>query len=178
MLQIELFINPCEIAPGEHLFTPEDFADDMSALVEVMAWCRQATSHYLSQNWHRSMSPFGITRPQCDNHSVVTTRIFWVSLVNIMATDGLGACVIWPSAAMVLILQDKPILDNHKGRFQLPGFSQGQGEMIQNANIDGLVQERCNSSALAMELHLSCTNPLICFMFLRILSPQQRLIVL
>ena len=26
-------------------------------------------------------------------------------------------------------------------------------------NIDGLVQERCNSSALAMELRLSCTNP-------------------
>ena len=28
-------------------------------------------------------------------------------------------------------------------------------------HIDGLVQERCNSSALAMELRLSCTNPLI-----------------
>ena len=28
-------------------------------------------------------------------------------------------------------------------------------------NIDGLVQERCNSSALAMELCLSCTNPSI-----------------
>ena len=27
-------------------------------------------------------------------------------------------------------------------------------------NIDGLVQERRNSSALAMELRLSCTNPL------------------
>ena len=27
--------------------------------------------------------------------------------------------------------------------------------------IDGLVQERHNSSALAMELRLSCTNPLI-----------------
>ena len=25
--------------------------------------------------------------------------------------------------------------------------------------IDGLVQERRNSSALAMELHISCTNP-------------------
>ena len=25
-------------------------------------------------------------------------------------------------------------------------------------DIDGLVQERCNSSALAMELHLSCTS--------------------
>ena len=29
--------------------------------------------------------------------------------------------------------------------------------------IDGLVQEIRNSSALAMELCLSCTNPLICF---------------
>ena len=29
-------------------------------------------------------------------------------------------------------------------------------------HFDGLVQERCNSSALAMELHLSCTNPSIC----------------
>ena len=28
-------------------------------------------------------------------------------------------------------------------------------------HIDGLVQERRNPSALAMELHLSCTNPLI-----------------
>ena len=31
-----------------------------------------------------------------------------------------------------------------------------------NAYINGLVQERHNSSALAMELCLSCTNPLIC----------------
>ena len=29
-------------------------------------------------------------------------------------------------------------------------------------NFNGLVQERCNSSALAMELQLSCTNPSIC----------------
>ena len=38
--------------------------DDKSTLVQVMAWCCQATSHYLSQCWHRSMSPNGITRPQ------------------------------------------------------------------------------------------------------------------
>ena len=29
-----------------------------------MAWCRQATSHYLNQCWSRSMSPSGVTRPQ------------------------------------------------------------------------------------------------------------------
>ena len=36
--------------------------------------------------------------------------------------------------------------------------------MIQelDEHFDGLVQERRNSSALAMELHLSCTKPSIC----------------
>ena len=29
-----------------------------------MAWCCQATSHYLSQCWPRSLSPYDITRPQ------------------------------------------------------------------------------------------------------------------
>ena len=41
-----------------------DLSDDKSALVQVMAWCRQATSHYLNQCWPRSMSPYGVTRPQ------------------------------------------------------------------------------------------------------------------
>ena len=43
---------------------PQDLTDDKSTLVQVMAWCRQATSHYLSQCWPRSMSPNGVTRPQ------------------------------------------------------------------------------------------------------------------
>ena len=44
-----------------------DLTDDKSTLVQVMAWCRQATSHYLSQCWHRFTSPYGITRPQWVN---------------------------------------------------------------------------------------------------------------
>ena len=46
---------------------PLNLTDDKSTLVQVMAWCRQATSHYLSQCWPRYMSPNGITRPQCVN---------------------------------------------------------------------------------------------------------------
>ena len=38
--------------------------DDKSTLVQIMAWCRQATSYYLSQCWWRSLSPYGVTRPQ------------------------------------------------------------------------------------------------------------------
>ena len=37
-----------------------------------MAWCHQATSHYLSQCWPRSLSPYGFTRPQ------------WVNVIHYM----------------------------------------------------------------------------------------------
>ena len=47
----------------------QDPADHQSTLVQVMAWCRQATSHYLSQCWPSSMSPYGVTRPQWVNSS-------------------------------------------------------------------------------------------------------------
>ena len=46
---------------------PQGLTGDKSTLVQVMAWCRQASSHYLSQCWPRSMSPNGVTRPQCVN---------------------------------------------------------------------------------------------------------------
>ena len=44
-----------------------NLTDDKSILVGVMAWCHQATSHYLSQCWPRSKSPYGVTRPQWVN---------------------------------------------------------------------------------------------------------------
>ena len=48
-------------------WTPQDLTDDKSILVQVMAWCRQATSYYLSQCWPRSLAPYGVTRPQWIN---------------------------------------------------------------------------------------------------------------
>ena len=51
----------CEI---DIIWMSLDFTDDQSTLVQVMAWCRQATSHYLSQCWPRSPSLYGITKPQ------------------------------------------------------------------------------------------------------------------
>ena len=54
----------CEIAL---IWMPLDLTDDKSTLVQVMAWCRQATSHYLSQCWPSSLSPYGVIRPQWFN---------------------------------------------------------------------------------------------------------------
>ena len=42
---------------------------EKSTMVQVMAWCRQATSHYLSQCWPKSMLLYGITRPQYVNYT-------------------------------------------------------------------------------------------------------------
>ena len=44
-----------------------DLTEDKSTLVQVMAWWRQATSHYLSQCWPTSVSPYGVIRPQWVN---------------------------------------------------------------------------------------------------------------
>ena len=56
-----------------------DVTDDKSTLVQVMAWCRQATSHYLNQCWPRSLSLYGITRPQWVKISYEPTNNWWYS---------------------------------------------------------------------------------------------------
>ena len=61
ILVIDDWCFSCEIALT---WKPQDLAYDKSTLVQVMAWCHQATSHYLSQCWPSSLSPYVITRPQ------------------------------------------------------------------------------------------------------------------
>ena len=51
----------CEIALR---WIPQNFTNEKSTLLQVMAWCHQATSHYLSWCWPKSMSPYGMIRPQ------------------------------------------------------------------------------------------------------------------
>ena len=60
---------------------PLDLTDDKSTSAQVMAWCHQATSHYLSQCWPRSLSPYGITRPQWVNTPQLTATDFFVRSV-------------------------------------------------------------------------------------------------
>ena len=64
--------------PGKIL---SETIDDKSTLVQVIAWCLKAPSHHLSQSWPRSMSTYGITRPQWVKQSP------WQPGVNI-ALDG------------------------------------------------------------------------------------------
>ena len=67
ILRIDGWWLSCEIALIWMSFV---FTDDQSTLVHVMAWCRQATSHYVSQCWPGSLYPYGVTGPQ------------WVKLIH------------------------------------------------------------------------------------------------
>ena len=70
-----------------------DFTDDQSTWVQVMAWCRQATSHYLSQCWPRSLSPYGVTRPQWVNRTRTRTRQ-WNILLTLHSTAPTKSCTL------------------------------------------------------------------------------------
>ena len=63
-----------------------------------MAWCRQATSHYLSQCWPRSMSPYGVTRPQWikkQSHWMMHCRYLSKKNMNVIQTQ-LYNCLLPP----------------------------------------------------------------------------------
>ena len=57
---------------------PLDLTDDKSILVQIMAWCHQATSQYLNQCWPTFMSPYGVTRPKrVKAYSIHQNTYFW-----------------------------------------------------------------------------------------------------
>ena len=95
----------CEIALA---WMPQILTDDKSTLVLVMALCRQATSHYLSQYWLRSMSPYGITRPIWVEyiHIRLCSLSYWglvmyeiYSTVNLVTNGSVrGQAITWTSA--------------------------------------------------------------------------------
>ena len=63
--------------------------DDNSTLVQVMAWCRQAASHYLSQCWPKAMASYGITRPQWVNKEIFAQQ------KNLSVTQYLTVFILW-----------------------------------------------------------------------------------
>ena len=68
ILKVILVINGWGITSETALrWKSLEFTDDKSTLVQGMARCRQAMSHYLSQCWPKSLLQYGVTRPQWVN---------------------------------------------------------------------------------------------------------------
>ena len=90
---IDTLSNSCETALRS---MPQNPSDDKSTLVQVMAWCRQAASHYLSQCCPRSLLPYGVTRPQWVN-SVWPHNIMWWHRSGSTLTKFMACCLMAPS---------------------------------------------------------------------------------
>ena len=54
-------MSTCEIVLGS---VPQNTFENKSPLVQVRAWCRQATRRYLIQCWPSSISSYGVTETQ------------------------------------------------------------------------------------------------------------------
>ena len=96
ILVIDSWCVSCEIALR---WISLDLTDDKSTLVQVMAWCRQATSHYLSQCWPRFMSPYDVTGPQGVNKP--TSWIGWdvtVPKISGQYLQSTACSIFWPWA--------------------------------------------------------------------------------
>ena len=81
-------------------FVPKGRINNIQALVQIMAWCWQATNHYLNQWWlvyWRIYALLGLNELTL----LVLRRKYSVNLFNTMAADALVP-VPRPSAAMIL----------------------------------------------------------------------------
>ena len=54
---------------------PQKLTDKKPTLVQVMACCHQATSHYLNQCWRSNPIPYGVTGPQWVNKNFLLAHI-------------------------------------------------------------------------------------------------------
>ena len=85
----------------------------MITLAQVMAWCRQATSHYLSQCWLKSVWPYDVNRPQwvnliTDTHLLPTHPIYRMFIMGLYNTNTLRPdkmATIWQMAFSFFLMK-------------------------------------------------------------------------
>ena len=63
---------------------------DISTLVHVIYWYRQVTSHYLSQSWPKSMSPYCVTRHRWVKQDAISSH----SLARVCSIEYTQVCVV------------------------------------------------------------------------------------
>ena len=70
-------IGPMELLRPALGCTLQNLMDENSTLDQIMAWFCQAMNDYLSQCWPRSVSPYGVTRPQWVKHEQPLVESSW-----------------------------------------------------------------------------------------------------
>ena len=93
-------------------------------------------------------------------YMIVSPRVWlmqWTPLATIASIDMQLDSDIW--GPIVYLMMTKGLAKTEHFTFVAPNVVRTMYTMHQHTHIDGLVQKRCNSSALEMELRISCINP-------------------
>ena len=106
----------------------------------------------------------GVTHWSLGSFNIKTFSWYRIPIINIRQ---LSQSLIITMRIIILVKQFLYIWTNGpKGSHFIPHFRSFEISLSwwkTTLHINGLVQDRCNSSALAMELHLSCTNSCIIY---------------
>ena len=129
----------------------EDPTDDKSTLVQVMAYCHQASLRHSELSCNTCI---------CSRESMVCQ----LSITMVTSQSCLLVIVLpWRNSRESCATLKWTMLSLwNRWVLLVPG-----NITICPRHIDGFVPERCNSSAFATELHFSCTIPSICVCFCR-----------
>ena len=84
-----------------------DLTDEKTTLAQVMPSCHQVTSHYPNMRWPRSMSPYGVTRPQCLNNQLDLPNLWQTELDDILVQKR-----IWISGNSILAFADYKLYED------------------------------------------------------------------
>ena len=84
---------------------PQDFTNNQSILVQIMAWGFQATLHYPGLCWPRSLSPYYITRLQWGNkparYGLVIIKMNIEDALG--STEGSSTNTLWRSISLTIL---------------------------------------------------------------------------
>ena len=160
-------------------FVPESPIDNMSALAQIMARCCTGNKPLSEPVLTRLPDAIWcvIVNHPCECSCYRARRL--LLCVALMMTSGSWRPLHSPTQTSLMRTLTHPLMRNMKWRLvpaQRPSLSVRWKRYVW-IQIDGLVQERRNSSALAMELRLSCTIPSkwshVCTLSLCMTSHQQ-----
>ena len=108
IMQDSILATHCDIVL---MWMAENLTNNLSKLVQVMAWCHQIASHYLINCWPRSLLPCGVTGPQWALHMGTWTKTVeflhasWFSNAFWISMNGYHCILIWISYRYILRVQ-------------------------------------------------------------------------
>ena len=139
-------------------FVPKGPINNIPALVQIMAWCRPGDMPLSEAMIVRLQTHICVIRPQWVKMKFLMIFMHLPGDNELISTASLwlqwGNNELWHISDSVSC--HRMVL---KGLWWVSWWISYHRE--RHIDLDGLVQERCNSSALAMELRLSCIDPSI-----------------